>query len=606
MPAPPDGRGRRPGAAPARRAVGGSALALAAAATAFAAPAAGAVLTPALQRQIALTPPAQALAVVVTLSRQVDPGAFQGRPTALIQAARRLADRTQPAVIAAAGTPARRFWITNALALSAPAAAIRRIAALRSVAGVDLDRAVSAGDEGGTVLSTPARLLPIGAAPTTQAEPGGEIGHPAPLDAIGVRAVWSGFGITGAGVTVGSIDTGVDPSSPDLAGKIVAWRDFVDGRTEPYDDNGHGTHTIGTMVGGDANGTPIGVAPGAKVIVARAMGADGSGLGSNLLAAAQWVVDPDGNPATLDFPAVVNNSWTADEANDTWYSQVIRTWVALGIVPVFSAGNFGPGAGTIGSPAGYPLSIAVGAVDDTPVVASFSSRGPVTWRNTDGAGPAAGTVLSKPDLTAPGVGIVSSVGAGYLTYSGTSMAAPHVSGVVALIRQATPAMSAPDVEQILRATSTDLGPPGPDPDAGAGLVNALAAVATALGRAAPAAVTQPPPATPVPVAAPRPVPALRDVRVARRTAGGRRTLLVSGRLTRPARLRAILSPGRPAGARGAARAIVASRAARTGPFALTLQLVEAAAGRQRLSLSATDGAGRSLGPPVTRAVQVLR
>jgi hypothetical protein len=216
-------------------------------------------------------------------------------------------------------------------------------------------------------------------------------------------------------------------------------------------------------------------------------------------------------------------------------------------------------------------------------------------------------VLSKPDLTAPGVGIVSSVGSGYLSYSGTSMAAPHVAGVVALIRQARPGLSAPDVEGILRGTSTDLGPPGPDPETGAGLVNALAAVATALGRAIPAAAAPPPPAPPpIPLAAPKPVPALTSVRVVRRSPGGRPTLRVSGRLTRPARLRAVLSPGRRAGGRGAARAIVASRAAPAGPFALTLSLVQAAAGRQRLSLSATDGAGRALGPPMTRAVQVPR
>ncbi len=136
------------------------------------------------------------------------------------------------------------------------------------------------------------------------------------------------------------------------------------------------------------------------------------------------MTDPDGNPATADQPGIVSNSWSASTANDTWFRPMIRRWLDLGMLPVFAAGNAGPAAGSVGSPAGYPEALAVGAIDSADAVPSFSGRGPVVWQNADGLGPAAGTVLAKPDLAAPGVGITSSTGSGYLSYSGTSMAAP--------------------------------------------------------------------------------------------------------------------------------------------------------------------------------------
>ena len=153
-------------------------------------------------------------------------------------------------------------------------------------------------------------------------------------------------------------------AATDLAGKIAAWRDFVAGSPTPVDENGHGTHTAGTMVGGSAGGAPIGVAPGAKLIVARAMGANG--VGHRQRAAGRRRVDdrPGRQPgARADQPAIVNNSWSASTANDTWFRPMIRRWLDLGIVPVFAAGNNGPTTGSVGSPAGYPEAIAVGAID---------------------------------------------------------------------------------------------------------------------------------------------------------------------------------------------------------------------------------------------------
>jgi len=576
-----------------------SLVALAALAALAAAPMARADVTPALRGALAGTPAGQPVAVIVTLARQVDPGAYAGQPQALLEAERRLADRTQPPVIAAAGLPAQRFWITNAFAMKAPQDTIERLAAMPAVGQVDVDPVVDAGD----TISTPDPTAVAASAIAATSGPGA--GDLAPLNLIKARAVWSTFGITGAGVRVGSIDSGVDATNPDLAGKIVAWRDFVGNGPTPYDDNGHGTHTIGTMVGGDANGAPIGVAPGAKVLVAKALDENAAGQGATLLAAGQWMTDPDGNPATNDFPAVVCNSWTAGDANDPWFDQVVRTWLAIGIVPVFAAGNTGPAASTLGSPGSYPSSLSVAAVDDDAAVASFSSRGPVDWANRDRTGPAAGTMLVKPDVAAPGVGIVSTLGTGYGTYSGTSMAAPHVAGVVALIKQANPSLGASDIVQILRSTATDLGPPGQDDDTGSGLVNALAAVATAMGRPVPAAAAAPPAAaapTTTGAQAAR-APTLSAVAAAGKVSRRRGALVVQGRISARGRLVAVLRPAR---AHGAAGGLTVSRTLAGGRFRIVVPVRFSAPGAYRLTLTPSASPGKPVGRAVVRRVQVIR
>lgn len=444
----------------------------------LAAPAAAAP-TAALQSRLATAGPGDRIAVIATLQRQVDGDLYTGRPQALLRALQRTADTTQDAVVADVDSPVQNFWLINAVAFTGTPAEVREVADDPAVETVDLDAPVKIADAGHTTSTAP---FPDSGT--------GDWG----LAAIHAPAVWSTFGLRGAGVRVGTIDTGVDASNPDLAGKVVAWHDFVGSSATPMDDNGHGTHTAGTIAGGSAGGAPIGVAPDARLVVAKAMAANGVGSGSALLAAAEWMTDPDGNPATADQPGIVNNSWSASTANDTWFRPMIRRWLELGIVPVFAAGNVGPDAGSIGSPAGYPEAVAVGALDTDDSVPSFSSRGPIVWQNPDGLGPAAGTVLAKPDLAAPGVGITSSVGSGYLTYSGTSMASPHVAGVAALVRQANPALSAAAVADILRDTAVDVGAPGPDPASGAGRVDALRAVEAAAGPAPDTRFTATPPA----------------------------------------------------------------------------------------------------------------
>lgn len=449
----------------------------AAALAALAGPAAAAP-TPALSARLDAAAPADRIGVIATLTRQVDGEGYAGRPQALLRALQRTADATQDAVTDEISGPVRPFWLINAVAFTGTPDEVRAVAADPAVETVDLDAAV--------VLTDAAHA---DAAPFPDAG-SGDWGVPA----IHAPAAWASYGVRGAGVRVGTIDTGVNASNPELAGKVVAWRDFVGSSPTPVDDNGHGTHTAGTIAGGSAGGGPIGVAPEARLVVAKAMGANGVGPGSALLAAAEWMTDPDGNPATADQPGVVSNSWSASSANDTWFRPMIRRWLELGIVPVFAAGNTGPGAGSIGSPAGYPEAIAVGAIDTDDAVPGFSSRGPIVWQNPDGLGPEAGTLLAKPDLVAPGVGIVSSVGTGYLTYSGTSMAAPHVAGVAALVRQANPALPPAAVADILRSSAVDLGAAGPDSATGMGRVDAVRAVEAAIGPAPDTRFTTTPPA----------------------------------------------------------------------------------------------------------------
>jgi subtilisin family serine protease len=440
---------------------------------------AAAAPTPALADRLAQAGPDDRIAVIATFADQVAEGAHDGRPASLLRALRRAAAGDAAAVAAEVEAPVRAFWLVNAVAFTGTPEEIRAVADDPAVATVDLDVPVRIADAA------------TDATPTPFPDAGrGNWG----VEGVRAPAAWQTFGVRGEGIVLGSIDTGVDPAAKDLAGKVLRWRDFVGASPTPVDDNGHGTHTAGTMVGGSAGGAPVGVAPGARLLVARAMGANGSGTGSALLAAAQWMTDPDGDPATADQPDVVNNSWSASSANDTWFRPMIRRWLELGIVPVFAAGNTGPSAGSVGSPAGYPEALAVGAVDTDGAVPSFSSRGPVVWQNTDGLGPAAGTVLQKPDLVAPGVGITSTVGSGYLAYSGTSMAAPHVAAVAALVRQLNPGLGPEQVADVLRDSAVDVAAPGTDAASGAGRVDALRALERAFGPAPDTRFTTTPPA----------------------------------------------------------------------------------------------------------------
>lgn len=281
----------------------------------------------------------------------------------------------------------------------------------------------------------------------------------------------------GRGIRVGILDTGIDASHPDLKGKLLVFKDFVDRKTPPYDDHGHGTHVAGTISGGNASGTWIGVAPGVKLIIGKIFDAGGSSTEDQIQEGMQWIADPDGNPDTNDGPNLVSNSWggglpSGDPANEA-ECKAVNAWVKLGILPVFAAGNEGPQPRTVGLPAACPAALAVGATDEKDNVASFSSRGPAVWAN--------GSLL-KPQVSAPGVRVFSSMPGGkYGSMSGTSMATPHTAGVAALVYQAHPTARPEEVAKLLMAGTIDLSPNGPDQDSGYGRLDVMKVLEISFG-----------------------------------------------------------------------------------------------------------------------------
>ncbi len=284
---------------------------------------------------------------------------------------------------------------------------------------------------------------------------------------IGIPEIRKSLNITGRNVVIGHIDTGVDDSHPDLAGKILQYKDLTTGSSTPTDTHGHGTHTAATIVGGKASGKYIGVAPDAKLVVAR-----GIGSSSKLLESMEWMFDPDGNPDTLDLPKAVSCSWHSGSGDQTAYYAMIEKWIEFGIIPCFSAGNSGPNPASITKPKEHPGTFANAAVDNKDAIASFSSRGPGMYK---------GSKTNKPDFAAPGKDVYSAKnGGGYTTKSGTSMACPHTAGVIALLFEANPDLTIDQVRDILTSTSVDLGTEGYDYNFGHGRIDAYSAVSLAI------------------------------------------------------------------------------------------------------------------------------
>jgi len=270
------------------------------------------------------------------------------------------------------------------------------------------------------------------------------------LQRINAKAAWDD-GITGEGVKIGVIDTGVDQNHPDLVGKILLQKDFTSEK-DNIDHNGHGTHVSGTIVGGNASGRAIGVAPGAKIIMAKVLDKSGSGYTEDLLAAMEWMIDPDGNPATNDAPRVVSNSWVANSQWFYGFRNVVRSWRRFEIFPNFAAGNSGFYF-TVGAPASYPFAYAVGSVDENNSISSFSSRGPSIIFG-DYYIP---SFVTKPEISAPGSNVFSSIpknkkGETYAYFSGTSMATPHIAGVLALALQSNPELKLEELEELLNSS----------------------------------------------------------------------------------------------------------------------------------------------------------
>ena len=450
------------------------------------------------------SPAGEKLSMIVHLTDQVDLRALDTelyyqkvtrlyRHKVVIEALQEVANRSQAPVRAALDalvasgevdgyTP---YWITNCFAFYGTVEAARQLSNRADVDYLEMN-------------PVPQLIEPIR---SEEQHLDDDASTPPPgIVAVNAPDVWYGLGIDGTGALIGGFDTGVDGTHPAFNYRWrgnwhpwqECWRSPVNGATSPVDNNGHGTHTMGTMCGAENIADPdtVGVAPAALWIADDAIaGSVGPQLDADILDGFQWFADPDGDPGTVDdVPDVVQNSWGV-YSGFSGYSDCDARWdaaiIALeagGTVVTFSAGNEGPSAQTHRSPANAIYDsvsfFSIGAVNATDYswpypIASFSSRGP---SDCDGA-------TIKPEVCAPGVTVYSSVpGGGYAqtNWSGTSMAGPHAAGIIALMRSANPDIDVRDAKSILMRTAHDLGDPGEDNTYGFGFVDAYEAVIEAL------------------------------------------------------------------------------------------------------------------------------
>jgi subtilisin family serine protease len=357
------------------------------------------------------------------------------RGTFVYQRLTGVADRSQAelrAFLDARGVSYQSYWIINMLRVTAGESLLLEIAARDDVKRVYAERTYRIPD-------------PVPAAPVDRVN-AVEWG----VDRIRAPLVWSTFNVRGEGVVVANIDTGAQYNHPAIVSQYRGnlgggnfdhnynWHDpsKVCGNPSnvPCDNNAHGTHTMGTMVGDDGGANQIGVAPRAKWLACKGCESNSCSFAA-LAACGQWVLAPTNlngqNPRPDLRPHVVNNSWGGG-GGDPFYSATVNAWVASGIFPAFSNGNSGSACRTSGSPGDYVESYSAGAFDINNSIAGFSSRGPSSF----------GPNEIKPNVAAPGVSVRSSVPVnGYSNFSGTSMASPHVAGTVALIWSRTPALN---------------------------------------------------------------------------------------------------------------------------------------------------------------------
>ena len=354
------------------------------------------------------------------------------------------------------------LWLINAVAARVKVAKLQNMARKKGVESIGLNAEV---------------LLPDDPAPPVLS---GQPGNPGytfwNLSETRVTDLWA-LGYYGQGVVVGTLDTGVDLDhaalGPNWRGGTNSWFDPNDEHATPFDADGHGTAVMGVILGGNSLGVDIGAAPGAQWIAAKVFNDAGKSSIAKIHQAYQWMLDPDGDPATDDGPSIINNSWSlsATGACTGKFAEDIAILKAVNIAMVFSAGNYGPGVGSSVEPANNPGSLAVGSVDSYGDVLFSSSRGPSACSG--------GTF---PHLVAPGKDIFTTglTGGGsnpsaiaYMT--GTSFAAPHVAGAMAVLKGAFPDATLAELEAAIQGGALDLGAVGPDNASGAGYLDVVEA-----------------------------------------------------------------------------------------------------------------------------------
>lgn len=421
---------------------------------------------------------------IIYLAEQADLSGAQTLPTRLdkgrfvYQKLVEIAHRTQPGVIGALeaqGVDYQPYWVANMVWVRAGEQTLTAMAQRTDVAHIFANPAVHV-DPGEEQTATPRPERP--ALDSSISAPDGVEWN---ISLVGAPAVWQ-EGYTGQGVVIGGQDTGYDWTHPALknqyrgwdgttANHNYSWHDAIHALDEhnptnttnpcgldisvPCDDNGHGTHTMGIIVGNDGGSNQIGMAPGARWIGCRNM-ERGWGKPSTYSECYQWFIAPtdlnNQNPNPAMAPDVINNSWSCPPeegcSDPTMLETVVHNLTAAGILTVHAAGNSGPSCSTIDTPAAiYSDSFTVANTTSSDSLADTSSRGPVT---VDGSG------RRKPDIAAPGTNVRSSLpGAIYGVKTGTSMAAPHVVGLVALLISARPELAGQVtyLRQIIERTS---------------------------------------------------------------------------------------------------------------------------------------------------------
>lgn len=365
------------------------------------------------------------------------------------------------AIESAGATPLTRLNLLNGVAVSAPSQAVAdRLAQLDGVAEVSVDARVR--------VAAPPRCSPWPACKDGTTQPAQSL--PWGVDRIGADNAWSIS--RGTGVRVAVIDTGIEKAHPDLADNVVGGVNFVKGpgsaRKAPdssawNDDNGHGTHVAGTVAALDNTIGVVGVAPEADLFGVKVLDGSGTGHASDVVLGIEWSI--------ANNMQVINLS-LAEDTHVQALKDAVDAAAAAGIVVVASAANSGDGDPTTNDvlwPGKYESTIAVSATDSNDVVAHFSSDG------------------AEVEIAAPGVNVLSTTrGGGYATMNGTSMATPHVAGVVAQMlaapvmasadSDANGAWSSTEVRAYLQTTADDLGTAGRDVFYGFGLADAMEAV----------------------------------------------------------------------------------------------------------------------------------
>ena len=352
---------------------------------------------------------------------------------------------TLPLIVSYEGKPAQRRSTQKSLVADAT---VRR--ELPSVAGAALTVPKAGADDMWQALTEEqgvARVWLDGRFKAPADEAGGKAGEVSGgVAQIGAPAAWAA-GYDGKDVKVAVLDTGVDTTHPDLASAVTASKDFT-GTGSTDDMAGHGTHVAATLAGSGARsgGRYKGVAPGAGILNAKVLDDSGEGSDSSVIAGLEWAAGQGAKVANLSL----GQADTPGE--DPVETAVNALSKSTGMLTVAAAGNEGPSAGTVDSPGAAESALTVGAVDGEDRVADFSSTGPT-----------ADSAL-KPDLTAPGVGIVSAKAAhghmgdpaadGYVSMSGTSMATPHVAGAAAILAQRHPDWTGARIKQALTASTS--------------------------------------------------------------------------------------------------------------------------------------------------------